>query len=99
PVAGGGLEHVTGEIAQGVLSRAGRAAVHVPMALPHLGRDLREKVGMFFVEPGFEERAQVSAQRFDWQEELGAGGDPFSSVRTEPAAGNQIMNVRMKDER
>ena len=54
---------------------------------------------MFFLEPGLEERPEVCAQGFDWQEELGIGRDPGSSVGAQASAGHQIVNVGMKDER
>ena len=98
PIGGGGFEDVTGQIAQRILTRARRATVHVPVTLPHLGRDLREELGMFLLQPGFEEGAKVSAQGLDGQEELWAGADPLSAVRTEAAAGNEVMDVGVKDE-
>ncbi len=39
-IAGGGFEHVTGEIAQGVLARTGRFTPDVPGPLPNCGRHL-----------------------------------------------------------
>ena len=98
-VGGGGLEHVTGEIAQGVFTRTGGAAVHVPMTLPHLGRNLPEQIGMFFEQAGFEERAVVGAQRFDREQEPGLGRNPTAPVVAKSPAWNQIMDVRMKDKR
>ena len=56
-IGGGGLEDVTGEVTQRVLTGSRGSAVHVPMALPHLGRHLREELRMLLLEAGFEQRA------------------------------------------
>ena len=42
------------------------------MALPHRRRDLSEQFGMLLLQPSFEQRAELSAQRLDGQEELWA---------------------------
>ena len=54
---------------------------------------------MLLLELRFEQRSEVGPQRFDWQQKLRTGGDPLPAVRAETAAGNEVMNVRMKDER
>src|SRR6266478_4205770 len=82
-VGGGGLENVTGEITQGVLTGAGRAAIHDPVTLPHFGWHLGEEVGMVLLKLVFEEGTEVSAQWFDADQKLFAGRNPLASVRAE----------------
>src|SRR5664279_690112 len=56
-VAGGGFEHVTAEVAQGVLAAAGGGAVNHPALLPHLGREVGQRLGHLFLEGLPEKRA------------------------------------------
>src|ERR1035438_10322316 len=49
-VAGGGFEHVAAEVAQGVLAAAGRGAVNDPALLPHLGREVGQRLGHLLFE-------------------------------------------------
>jgi adenosylmethionine-8-amino-7-oxononanoate aminotransferase len=49
-VAGGGFEDVTAEVAEGVLAAAGGRAVDHPALLPHLGREVGQRLGHLFLE-------------------------------------------------
>ena len=54
---------------------------------------------MFVLQALFEERAEAVAQGFDGQQELAAGRRPTGAVRAQAAAGHQVMDVGMIDER
>lgn len=97
-IGGGGLEDVTGEITQRVFAATGGLAADVPMTLPPLGRHLAEQVGMCFLQPRSEKGAAVIAQGGMVEEELFACRHPAASVGAQTAAGNEIMDVRMKEE-
>src|ERR1035441_6404461 len=56
-VAGGGLEHVTAEVAQRILAAAGGGAMNDPALLPHLGGEVGQGLGQLFLEGFPEERA------------------------------------------
>src|ERR1035441_9995142 len=92
-VAGGGFEHVTTEVAQSVLAAAGGGAVNHPALLPHLGREVRQRLGHLFLEGLPEEGAAAITQGLDRQEEAGAAGDPLALVPAQAATGNQVMHV------
>jgi len=96
-IGGGALEHVTGEVTQGVLARTGRLAADVPMPLPDLGRDLLEQVGLFLRETGFKHVTAAVTQGLVVEQEF-FGADPAPAVGTQAAAGHQVMNMRMIDE-
>ena len=51
--------------------------------------------GLTLEEPG----ADLGAQRLVMEQEIFACAHPAASVRAEPAAGNEVMDVRMKDQR
>ena len=98
-VGGGGFEDVTGEITEGVFAGAGCLATHIPMAFPNLGGHLGEKLGMFFGQTLLEDGAKVIAQGLMVEEELFLRWHPQACVWAEAAAGNEIMDVGMKNER
>jgi len=93
-VGGGALEHVTGEVTQGVLTRTGGLAAGVPMPLPDLGRDLGEQAGLFVREAGFKHVAATIPERFVVEQEL-FGAHPTAGIGAQAAAGNEVMNMRM----
>src|ERR1017187_727222 len=92
-VAGGGFEHVTTEVAQSVLAAAGGGAVNHPALLPHLGREVGQRLGHLFLEGLPEEGAAAITQGLDRQEEAGAAGDPLALVPAQAATGDQVMHV------
>ena len=94
-IGGGGLEDVTGQVTQSVLARTGRLGAHVPMSFPNLGRHLGQQVGMFPGQALLEHRAKTIAQGFMMEEMVVARRDPATSIGTQAAAGNEVMNVRM----
>lgn len=96
-VAGGGFEDVTGEVTQGIFSGAGGLSADVPRGVPDAGRDLAQQIRMVFLEARFEEGATVIAQGAMVQEEL-FGGDPVTAIGAEAAAGDEVMDVGMKDQ-
>ena len=98
-IGGGGFEDVTGEIAQSVFARAGCLRSHVPWMFPdwrgHLGKPGR----MFLEQSLLEERAHVSPQGLVMEQKVLSRRHPRASIGTEPAAGDEVMDVGMKDER
>ena len=94
-VAGGGFEHVTAEVAQGVLAAAGGGAMNHPALLPDLGREVGQRLGHLLLEGLAEERAAAITQGLDRQEEAGAAGDPLALVPAQAATGDQVVDVGM----
>lgn len=94
----GGFEEVAGKVTQRVESGTGGLATHVPGLFPHLLWNLGEQIGMFLEQTSFEEGAEVFTQRFVMEQEVFARWDPGASIQTQAAAGNEIMNVGMKDQ-
>ena len=94
----GGFEEVAGQVTQGVESGTGGLATDVPGFFPDLLWNLREQIGMLLEQTSFEEGAEVLAQRLVREQEVVFGRDPGASIQTQAAAGNQIMNVGMKDQ-
>ena len=96
-IAGGGFEDVASQITERILPGTGGFDVEVPGLGPESGRDLGVEFRSLFFKFLSEERAEAVGQRTKRQEELWAGTDPGALVPGESAAGNQVMNVRMKD--
>ena len=97
-IAGGALEHVTGQVTQGVLARTGRLTAHVPLSAPDLGGDLVEQVGLFLREAGLKQVAAAVGEGAVVEQEL-FGGHPAATVVAQAATGNEVMNMRMINER
>jgi hypothetical protein len=94
-VPGSRFEHVTAQIAEGLLATAHGGAVNHPALYPHFGGKIGECLGHSFLECLSEEGAATIAQSFDGQKELGATGDPLPLVLAQAVAWYQIMVVRM----
>ena len=99
PIGGGGLEHVTGEVTQGVLTRTGGLAADVPMLFPNLGGDLAPQVGRLLLQPLLEHVAETIPEGLVVEQERSARRHPAASVRAEAAAGDEVVHVRMIDQR
>ena len=96
-IARGGLEDVTRQITQGILSGTGGLGTDVPWIFPNGLGHLREQCGMFLEQSFLKECAHVGAQGLVMEQELFVRGDPLPAVGTESATGDEIMNVRMND--
>lgn len=95
----GGFKHVTGEIAQRILTGTGRLRSDVPWMFPDRCGHLCEQGWMLAAQSFFEESAHVSAQGLVMEQEIVGCRHPGASIQTEPAAGDEVMDVRVKDER
>ena len=97
-VGGGALEHVAGQITQRVLTRTGGLAADVPMPPPDLGWDLGEQVGLFRREAGLKHVAAAIPEGLMVEQEL-FGPHPAAAIGAQAAAGHEVMNMGMIDER
>jgi len=69
------------------------------MTWPDFGRDLPEQLRLHFEQSGFKQRAEVSAESFDREQIVARSRPPYPSVRAQAATRDEIMDVRMKDQR
>lgn len=70
-VAGGGFEHVSAQVTQGLLARVGCGAVHSPALFPRLRGQLLQGLRSLRLEVLTKEAAAAVTQGFDRQKELG----------------------------
>ena len=98
-IAGGGLEDVAAEVTQRVLAGTDRLAVNDPALLPEASGQARHQVGRGALQGAAKEGAVVIGQGMDVDEELSAAGDPVALIETQTAGGNQIVDVRVVDQR
>lgn len=98
PIGGGGLEDVTGQIGQGFVPGSGGFAMDNPGLAPDFARHQFEQFGCLFFQVLTKQSAHAQAQDFDGQEEFVASWEPGAAITGESAPGNEIMDVRMKDE-
>ena len=97
-IARGGFEDVAGQVVQGIFSGTHGLDVDIPLLFPNLARDLsKEFRGLFLQELG-EKGADMSLERGQGEEELGAGVGPGAAIEGEAAAGDEVMDVGMEDE-
>jgi len=98
-IAGRGLEDVATEVAQGILPRTGLGTVDDPPLFPNLRRYvvcLHRGLGS---DQGTEQIAEPVAQGEHRQQEVCPTGHPLASIRTEAAAGDEVVDVGVVDER
>jgi hypothetical protein len=98
-IGGGGLEDVTSQVTEGLFARADSLVIDNPLLVPDSGGQLGQRFGRLFLEGFAEEVAKVIAQRPVMKQELSAAGDPLALVQAQAPAGNQVMDVRVEDER
>src|ERR1043166_5231807 len=94
-VAGGGFENVTTQVLQRLLARAERLDVDHPPLFPDFAGQVAQCLGMVFLEGLVKQMAEAVAQGKDRDEEFFFGGDPLALVRTQAAARDQVMEVRV----
>lgn len=87
------LEDIGGEIFESSLTGARGLAVNVPICLPDVGRDLLQQFGLF------DQIAELSSEDFrecfDGEKEIDSGRMPRAIGRTESAARNDVVDMRM----
>src|SRR5437016_2204611 len=97
-IAGGGFENVAAQILERLPARAHRLGMHHPSLFPDFARQAAQGIWMMLLEGLVKEVAKVVAQGIDRQEESFFGWHPLALVQAQPAAGYQVMNVRMINE-
>ena len=92
-VRDGDLEDIRGEVGESGVAVVLSLTVDIPGDGPDLGIDVLQQASLEHV--FFEERTVDGGERFNRNQEVGAGGVPGRAVRGEATAGHNVMDVRV----